>query len=99
MSANRTSALKCPETNPRQCTLDFAEDSYAEQGLDVEQDLDIEQSSNWGQSSDCERGDRKSTRLNSSHQIISYAVFCLKKKTRTAVSRKSKEALMNEPPL
>src|SRR5438552_8241531 len=26
-------------------------------------------------------GDRKSTRLNSSHQIISYAVFCLKKKT------------------
>src|SRR5207244_12081397 len=27
--------------------------------------------------------DRKSTRLNSSHQIISYAVFCLKKKTET----------------
>src|SRR5258708_18317841 len=26
------------------------------------------------------RQDRKSTRLNSSHQIISYAVFCLKKK-------------------
>src|SRR5258708_24387484 len=29
-----------------------------------------------------ERIDRKSTRLNSSHQIISYAVFCLKKKKR-----------------
>src|SRR5258708_16253913 len=29
------------------------------------------------------RIDRKSTRLNSSHQIISYAVFCLKKKTPT----------------
>src|SRR5258708_18981808 len=28
--------------------------------------------------------DRKSTRLNSSHQIISYAVFCLKKKTNPA---------------
>src|SRR3954466_8863331 len=28
------------------------------------------------------RSDRKSTRLNSSHTIISYAVFCLKKKTR-----------------
>src|SRR5207244_7244455 len=28
------------------------------------------------------RQDRKSTRLNSSHQIISYAVFCLKKKTK-----------------
>src|SRR5258708_21151645 len=27
------------------------------------------------------RKDRKSTRLNSSHQIISYAVFCLKKKS------------------
>src|SRR5258708_7743085 len=29
------------------------------------------------------RKDRKSTRLNSSHQIISYAVFCLKKKKKT----------------
>src|SRR5690625_6766189 len=28
-------------------------------------------------------GDRKSTRLNSSHVAISYAVFCLKKKTTT----------------
>src|SRR5437867_9590086 len=28
------------------------------------------------------RGDRKSTRLNSSHRTISYAVFCLKKKTK-----------------
>src|SRR5258708_14220315 len=27
-----------------------------------------------------EKSDRKSTSLNSSHQIISYAVFCLKKK-------------------
>src|SRR5258708_10118145 len=29
--------------------------------------------------------DRKSTRLNSSHQIISYAVFCLKKKKQTNI--------------
>src|SRR5258708_30703344 len=29
-----------------------------------------------------ERRDRKSTRLNSSHQIKSYAVFCLKKKNQ-----------------
>src|SRR5689334_24104270 len=28
-------------------------------------------------------GDRKSTRLNSSHSSISYAVFCLKKKKKT----------------
>src|SRR3712207_8767745 len=30
-----------------------------------------------------ENADRKSTRLNSSHANISYAVFCLKKKSRT----------------
>src|SRR5437764_6229841 len=30
-----------------------------------------------------ERQDRKSTRLNSSHRCISYAVFCLKKKKKT----------------
>src|SRR3989454_2077058 len=30
-----------------------------------------------------EKEDRKSTRLNSSHLVISYAVFCLKKKKRT----------------
>src|SRR2546429_6088766 len=32
------------------------------------------------------RQDRKSTRLNSSHGYISYAVFCLKKKKRNHVS-------------
>src|SRR5574340_1495906 len=32
------------------------------------------------------RPDRKSTRLNSSHQKISYAVFCLKKKKKEADS-------------
>src|SRR5256885_4839127 len=30
-----------------------------------------------------QRTDRKSTRLNSSHLVISYAVFCLKKKKQT----------------
>src|SRR5688572_17199164 len=32
--------------------------------------------------------DRKSTRLNSSHSQISYAVFCLKKKTRTCAKKR-----------
>src|SRR2546426_8783249 len=32
------------------------------------------------------REDRKSTRLNSSHLVISYAVFCLKKKNRKVLS-------------
>src|SRR5256885_13162346 len=31
------------------------------------------------------KADRKSTRLNSSHLVISYAVFCLKKKNTSAV--------------
>src|SRR5256885_10317900 len=30
-------------------------------------------------------GDRKSTRLNSSHLVISYAVFCLKKKNNDCI--------------
>src|SRR3712207_8570027 len=33
-----------------------------------------------------ERADRKSTRLNSSHANISYAVFCLKKKKKTHIT-------------
>src|SRR5260221_9185429 len=37
----------------------------------------------------CRRADpdRKSTRLNSSHTVISYAVFCLKKKKKTSKMR------------
>src|SRR2546422_5774618 len=34
-----------------------------------------------------DRRDRKSTRLNSSHGYISYAVFCLKKKKQSAAKR------------
>src|SRR5258708_11210945 len=41
------------------------------------------------------RPDRKSTRLNSSHQIISYAVFCLKKKKK---KRRESTALLSERP-
>src|SRR5689334_24455143 len=35
-----------------------------------------------------ETGDRKSTRLNSSHSSISYAVFCLKKKKKKKKEKK-----------
>src|SRR5256885_8558035 len=35
-----------------------------------------------------DQGDRKSTRLNSSHLVISYAVFCLKKKKNTIFDRR-----------
>src|SRR5215510_15487789 len=37
------------------------------------------------------RGDRKSTRLNSSHVAISYAVFCLKKKKKKQKKNKKKK--------
>src|SRR5947209_8950715 len=40
------------------------------------------------------RQDRKSTRLNSSHANISYAVFCLKKKNTTTSTRRQQPAPM-----
>src|SRR5258708_24477342 len=43
--------------------------------------------------------DRKSTRLNSSHQIISYAVFCLKKKKRRNLKYKLYPLSENRTPL
>src|SRR2546429_4365431 len=42
----------------------------------------------WDRVSDAQR-DRKSTRLNSSHGYISYAVFCLKKKTKEHITTSS----------
>src|SRR5258708_19136322 len=49
------------------------------------------------------RSDRKSTRLNSSHQIISYAVFCLKKKillyVATTTTDRHRRRQSTRPPL
>src|SRR2546422_7861266 len=42
------------------------------------------------------RVDRKSTRLNSSHGYISYAVFCLKKKKIKNTLRTSSDQLLDE---
>src|SRR2546428_10154690 len=48
-----------------------------------------EETTNWGRQfarrEGPRLGDRKSTRLNSSHDQISYAVFCLKKKHRLLI--------------
>src|SRR5256885_7757936 len=41
-----------------------------------------------------DQGDRKSTRLNSSHLVISYAVFCLKKKKK---NQRSNSVALSEP--
>src|SRR5258708_11232511 len=62
----------CGEPTDASATLlyDFVDDGWAYRALE---ELDIRAPGT----------DRKSTRLNSSHQIISYAVFCLKKKKNT----------------
>src|SRR5437762_9375627 len=46
-----------------------------------------------------QEGDRKSTRLNSSHRCISYAVFCLKKKKKkpNEISIRSKQPASDIP--
>src|SRR2546429_4691602 len=43
------------------------------------------------------KSDRKSTRLNSSHGYISYAVFCLKKNNKTGLH--CLEAILKQPPV
>src|SRR5438874_9328249 len=52
-------------------------------------------SGDWGSAASAENQDRKSTRLNSSHVEISYAVFCLKKKKK---EKKKKIKHMKEYP-
>src|SRR5207245_9245313 len=49
-------------------------------GLDEREHLDLVEPEE-------SEGDRKSTRLNSSHGSISYAVFCLKKKNKAETTR------------
>src|SRR5690606_39627778 len=57
------------------CCCEALPDLHPRQGAGDDQALDLA-----GALEDREDGDRKSTRLNSSHVKISYAVFCLKKK-------------------
>src|SRR5256885_13118990 len=47
---------------------------------------------------DVSSGDRKSTRLNSSHLVISYAVFCLKKKNTISSSMWDRSRLLSIAP-
>src|SRR5256885_10699440 len=58
---------------------DYVEDRLRVLRSDLSYDFNNRWSLRWVAS---KREDRKSTRLNSSHLVISYAVFCLKKKTR-----------------
>ena len=59
---------------------------------------DRDASANWntyhvanGNANTVQLKDRKSTRLNSSHTVISYAVFCLKKKTKKKTKKKKQK--------
>src|SRR5689334_23407693 len=45
----------------------------------------------------CRQPDRKSTRLNSSHSSISYAVFCLKKKKRQLIGDTDRQPGLAHP--
>src|SRR5437764_9285742 len=60
------------EVEPRQAVRAVAQ---------VEAPVEREGRADVGEAGVREEQDRKSTRLNSSHRCISYAVFCLKKKT------------------
>src|SRR5438309_9139554 len=51
-----------------------------------------------GRLSDPRTGDRKSTRLNSSHSSISYAVFCLKKKKKSRIPARTHSQHTNQRP-
>src|SRR2546427_2473104 len=52
-------------------------------------DHNVVEGETWSVYGDPKTGDRKSTRLNSSHSQISYAVFCLKKKKKSQNSSNS----------
>src|SRR5256885_10151193 len=58
----------------------LAEDAYRQRGEREKDCLDRLESEHDNLRAALDRLDRKSTRLNSSHPVISYAVFCLKKK-------------------
>src|SRR5256885_10375526 len=51
------------------------------------------QSGDWQGDADLAQADRKSTRLNSSHLVNSYAVFCLKKKKKAKSLRPPSSAM------
>src|SRR3712207_8238066 len=73
-----------PARLPARGSLQLAEllervDAHVRVGADAEPDPPVADAVDGD-----EAVDRKSTRLNSSHANISYAVFCLKKKKRTA---------------
>src|SRR5688500_19112413 len=85
----RSSDLRLLQLAARVCALSAFEQSDRIGGTVAERVFSLRRESlSWARQQQpeacCEQensSDRKSTRLNSSHLVISYAVFCLKKKT------------------
>src|SRR5699024_12005374 len=66
-------------------------DNFTVKGLVGDDTVDVNHELYWSPipvEQSAEKPDRKSTRLNSSHVSISYAVFCLKKKNRPLPPRR-----------
>src|SRR2546430_7129219 len=68
------------------CQMSFSSSESVENAFSV---IPAERSESRDRSLRADMRDRKSTRLNSSHSQISYAVFCLKKKRNAAAGRDS----------
>src|SRR2546422_2485464 len=78
-------AMETPQSADGEETVPFREEL---EGIERERLLQALRRANWNIVRAAASLDRKSTRLNSSHGYISYAVFCLKKKKQTARPRK-----------
>src|SRR5690625_6166375 len=88
----RSSDLEYDHKQARECTHTLSQATNRVRDNEHEQSLEVDKSKNNQTSNNkyvkpskkqnlCHKRDRKSTRLNSSHVAISYAVFCLNKKT------------------
>src|SRR5258708_10679823 len=77
----------------RKLVLETAESDLSQQLFGADYEVANRQAANLDLKQNVFERDRKSTRLNSSHQIISYAVFCLKKKKNNAVTNCGDAAL------
>src|SRR2546422_3027109 len=74
------------------CSRDWSSDvcssDLKRRGLSTSREAAPRIIGSYSPSAECQPADRKSTRLNSSHGYISYAVFCLKKKKKTSQLRR-----------
>src|SRR2546426_7136729 len=73
IKAATSTLIPASGVNKAHCRVDVLYGTSPEQNINIRAGLPL---------NSLDGGDRKSTRLNSSHLVISYAVFCLKKKKK-----------------